>query len=60
MYEIGYLVLYLIIDVLVFIWIYYDAKYKAYKEHPIRWAIAGLILPLVIVLYYLYRVPKIK
>ena len=45
---------------LIAAWIYYDAKYRMFKQYPIVWAVASVILPLFLVVYLLYRKPKIK
>jgi len=53
----GGTIFYLIIGILFFIAIYTDAKYYAYKQYPILWAILGLIIPPLIILYILRRKP---
>ncbi len=54
------LIFYFVIGAIIFVMIYYDAKYRAFKQYPILWALMGLILPPLIILYYLNRKPKIK
>ena len=49
---------YLIRPVIIFIWIYYDAKYRAFKQYPILWAIAGFFFPPLIIVYFMYRKPR--
>jgi len=53
-----YFIPYLVIGIIIFLWVYYDAKYKAFKQYPLLWAVASLFIPLVLILYLLYRTPK--
>lgn len=36
-------------------WVYWDAKYKVFKERPILWALATFFLPFLVIMYLLYR-----
>jgi hypothetical protein len=46
--------------ILFFITTYYDAKYRAFKQYPILWATLTLLLPPLVILYNLNRIPKQK
>jgi len=60
MYETEKIIIYLAIGIFLFITTYYDAKYRIFSARPILWATAILILPPIIIIYYMKRKKQLK